>query len=263
MQRRQSALRVTGQDQTVERQAGGQAKAFGLWADPVLLLGLIALWMTLAIVFNSEPEIDRSVSTFFFSAAACPQGSPQLACGTFALSANGFLGALRNALHYLPMVTVFVILATLASQLVARRSPGQLRYALTALAALALGPGLLVNLFLKEHWGRPRPVATDLFGGQLPFVPAGQWSDACPSNCSFVSGEASAIFWLICLIPLLPQRLRRAGGVAIVLVALFTAGLRVAFGGHYLSDVVLGGLSTLIVFAFTAMLVEAGLRKTA
>jgi membrane-associated phospholipid phosphatase len=32
----------------------------------------------------------------------------------------------------------------------------------------------------------------------------------------------------------------------------------VAFGGHYISDVVLGGLSTLIVFAALAALAERG-----
>jgi len=91
----------------------------------------------------------------------------------------------------------------------------------------------------------------------MPFVPAGQWSDACLNNCSFVSGEASSIFWLVCLVPLLPERYRRRGAVIIVAVALFTSGLRIAFGGHYLSDVVLGALSTLIVFGALATLVES------
>jgi lipid A 4'-phosphatase len=36
----------------------------------------------------------------------------------------------------------------------------------------------------------------------------------------------------------------------------------VAFGGHYLSDVVLGGLSSLVVFAALATLVE-GLHRAA
>ena len=127
---------------------------------------------------------------------------------------------------------------------------------MTAIAALLVGPGLVVNVVLKEYWGRPRPASTDLFGGTLPFVPAGEWSNACPGNCSFVSGEASSIFWLICLIPLWPQRQRGKAGLAVCAIALLAAGLRVAFGGHYFSDVVLGGLSTLIVFAALATLAE-------
>ena len=149
-------------------------------------------------------------------------------------------------------------LAILARDLAAGRrfADGRVRFTLTALAALIIGPGLIVNVFLKEYWGRPRPASTDLFGGTLPFVPAGEWSNACPDNCSFVSGEASSIFWLVCLIPLWPKRSRGKAAVVICAIAVLTAGLRVAFGGHYLSDVVLGGLSTLIVFAALAVLVE-------
>ena len=253
---------VTGPGKTHVGQEARAASAFGLWADPVLLLALLALWTALAIIFNREPEIDRAVSSFFFAAEPCATGSPQLACGTFAAGANAFLGTLRSVLQYLPMVAVVVVIAGLASELAAGRGLefARTRYAATALAALALGPGLLVNAFLKEHWGRPRPVLTDLYGGPFPFVPAGEWSNACPSNCSFVSGEASSIFWLVCLIPLLPAGQRRIGAVVIVAIAFFAAGLRVAFGGHYLSDVVLGGLSTLIVFAALATLVEWSIR---
>jgi lipid A 4'-phosphatase len=56
--------------------------------------------------------------------------------------------------------------------------------------------------------------------------------------------------------PLLPAAFRCIGAVAVVVAAVFTAGLRVAFGGHYLSDVTLGGLSTLITFAALATLSE-------
>jgi membrane-associated phospholipid phosphatase len=192
----------------------------------------------------------------------CPEGWPRQVCGAFTPAASGFWSVLREVFHYVPSAAAAVVGALLASDIRAGRRLTDPRplYSLTALAAFLAGPGLLVNVFLKEHWGRPRPGSTDLFGGDLPFVPAGQWSDACASNCSFVSGEASAIFWLICLIPLLPARWVRRGAPTIVAIAIFTAGLRVAFGGHYLSDVVLGGLSTLIVFAALASLVSVLVR---
>lgn len=237
---------------------GGDAAAFGRWSDPVLLLGLMAVWLAIAIVFNGEPEIDVGVSRWFFSPEACADGVAKLLCGGFPLSASGFWSVLREILQYLPIVFAVAIAVLLVRDLMAGRGLTALRpLRMTgALAALALGPGLLVNAFLKQWWGRPRPSSTDLFGGDLPFVPAGQWSDACSSNCSFVSGEASTIFWLVCLIPLLPARWRRSGGIAIVAAAIFTSLLRVAFGGHYLSDVVLGGLSTLVVFSAVACLAD-------
>lgn len=245
-------MTIAGQAVTERRLSA----AFRLWADPVLVLGLAALWVTLAIVFNGEPGIDQAASRLFFLQFPCPEGWPRQVCGAFTLSASGFWTVVREIFHYAPAAAAAVVAALLASDLNAghRLSEPRPLYSATALAAFAAGPGLLVNLLLKEHWGRPRPTATDLFGGDLPFVPAGQWSDACASNCSFVSGEASAVFWLICLIPLLPAPWRRLGGPFIVAIAVFTAGLRVGFGGHYLSDVVLGGLSTLVVFAALAWL---------
>jgi len=246
---------------STDASAGQQppATVFGLWADPVLVLALSAAWVALAIVFNGEPAIDRAISSWFYAAADCPKGASTLACGGFPAAASAFWSLLRNLFHYLPIGAAVVVAAVLGREIAAGRGFdfARTRFAATALAALVIGPGLLVNGLLKDHWGRPRPASTDLFGGDLPFVPAGQWSDACANNCSFVSGEASSIFWLVCLIPLLPERHRRAGAITIVAVAVFTSALRIAFGGHYLSDVVLGALSTLIVFAALAVLVEA------
>jgi membrane-associated phospholipid phosphatase len=230
-----------------------------LWADPVLLLALSALWIALAIVFNGEPEIDRAISGFFYAVQNCPEGSTASVCGSFPAAASAFWRTWRDIFQYLPIAAAVVVAAALASEIAAGRGFDRVRtrFAATALIALPLGPGLLVNGLLKSYWGRPRPVATDLFGGDHPFVAAGQLSKACLKNCSFISGEASSIFWLVCLIPLLPERYRRSGTAVIIAVAIFTAGLRIAFGGHYLSDVVLGGLSTIIVFAALAVLVEA------
>ena len=247
------------------RQAEGRSAVFGLWADPVLVLGLVALWTTLAIVFNGEPEFDKAVSAFFFAALPCPEGSAKTVCGFFPASGIAFWASLRGIFHYAPVVIAAIAAAALARDLNAGHRIAEPRplYSATALAAFLLGPGLLVNGFLKDYWGRPRPGSTDIFGGDLPFVPAGQWSDACASNCSFVSGEASSIVWLVLLIPLLPARWRLGGGLAIVAAAIFTSGLRVAFGGHYLSDVVLGGLSTFVVFAVLAFIAETFVRSPA
>jgi membrane-associated phospholipid phosphatase len=232
--------------------------SFGIWADPVLLLALVGLWVALAIVFHGEPRIDQGVSAFFFAARNCAAEVANPVCGIFPAAASAWLNEVRDLLQYLPVVAAVVVGTILISELAAGRGFGspRPRIAATVLAAFLLGPGLLVNGILKEFWGRPRPVATDLYGGAEQFVPAGQLSDACASNCSFVSGEAAAIFWLVCLVPLLPARWRRAGAIAIAAVALFTAGLRVAFGGHYMSDVILGGLSSIIVFAALATFAE-------
>lgn len=250
---------VAVQDQPEVGQGSDPGRsAFGLWASPATALALLGLWISLAILFNSAPQIDKAVSTAFFTFRDCPPDTGQIACGEFLAMSNAFLRELRSFLHVLPVAVAAVVVVWLLREIVAGRrfDHPRTRVAATALATLAVGPGLLVNYSLKDFWGRPRPFLTQMFGGPDPFVPAGEWSDACATNCSFVSGEASAIFWLFCLVPLLPEAWRRPGTVVIAAVAVLTCMLRVAFGGHYLSDVVLGGLSTLIIYSALASAVE-------
>ena len=123
------------------------------------------------------------------------------------------------------------------------------------IATMAIGPGLIVNLGLKDHWGRPRPYQTQDFSGPSPFRPWYETDGACKRNCSFVSGEASTGFWMVAPASLLPPPWR---GPAIVAAFAFGIGaslLRLAFGGHYLSDVLLGGLFTLIVIEIARRLI--------
>jgi len=113
--------------------------------------------------------------------------------------------------------------------------------------AYLLGPGLLVNGILKSHWGRPRPNEVIDFGGALPFVNWWDMHGACPANCSFISGEAAAAAWLFGPAMLAPRRWRP---LTISLAAAFfvmTSGLRMAAGGHFLTDVAIGGLSSVLV----------------
>lgn len=231
---------------------------FGLWASPMVALALIAAWFALVVLFNVAPAIDKAASGVFFATIACKEGSAATACGVFGAARDWGLPAIRQALQILPASVAIVIAAMLARDLAAGQTwrDVRVRFESTAIAALIIGPGLLVNAGLKDHWGRPRPYMTELFGGRLPFVPAGELTHYCHSNCSFVSGEASSIFWLLCLVPLLPKHLRLRAAITLAALAVFACGLRVAFGAHYLSDVLLGGLSTLVVFSCLAVAVE-------
>jgi lipid A 4'-phosphatase len=121
------------------------------------------------------------------------------------------------------------------------------RAALFLLLALALGPGLVVNVAFKDHWGRARPSQVTAFGGDKHFTPAFVPSDQCDHNCSFPAGDPSVGFFFVAPAFLLRERRRRrlAIGGALALGAFF--GLtRLAQGGHFLSDVVASGF---LVFA--------------
>ena len=44
------------------------------------------------------------------------------------------------------------------------------RAAVFLVVTLVLAPGLMVNVALKDHWGRPRPIDVTQFGGDKHFV---------------------------------------------------------------------------------------------
>ena len=58
---------------------------------------------------------------------------------------------------------------------------------------------ITVNLILKNFWGRARPNDVIEFGGKETFSPWFEITNACETNCSFVSGDASVGFSIIIL----------------------------------------------------------------
>lgn len=118
-------------------------------------------------------------------------------------------------------------------------------FAATAIAA----PVLTVNVILKEHWDRGRPVHVSAFGGQGVFTPWWQPGDgsACTRNCSFISGEASGAAWLVAPALLAPGPAQPVAVAAALVYTAVIATLRVAYGGHFLSDVALGALVTILI----------------
>ncbi|MGE5189970.1 MAG: phosphatase PAP2 family protein [Gemmatimonadota bacterium] len=114
------------------------------------------------------------------------------------------------------------------------------------LLCVIVGPGLIVNGILKDHWGRPRPRQIVEFGGRFPYAPP--LSPAPARGKSFPCGHCSvgylyaAGWWLW-----RRRRPRRAAAsltAGLVLGTLLGIG-RMAAGAHFLSDVVWSGLIAL------------------
>lgn len=214
---------------------------------------LLALWCFLLVVFYLFPGIDLAASRAFFHQAACSADAPAGSiCGSFPISGDAVLGLLREAIFYLPIIlglTLIYRLIIVWSHHGATYDKALASKLLAGLVALIIGPGLLVNSVLKEISHRPRPRNTDLFGGDLTFVPAGDFSGACQSNCSFVSGEAAGAGWLFCYaIFLVPERFRILLMPPLIALSLASPAMRLAYGGHYLSDIILGWLASLVIF---------------
>lgn len=110
--------------------------------------------------------------------------------------------------------------------------------------SMLLGPGLLVNMLFKDHWGRARPTTITEFGGKMTFTPPFVMTNQCDDNCSFASGHAAIAFWVFALTVLLPPPWRRTGGWLAIGFGFLIGLVRVIQGAHFYSDVVSAGLIT-------------------
>jgi lipid A 4'-phosphatase len=121
-------------------------------------------------------------------------------------------------------------------------------YGFFILLCVAIGPGLIINVALKDHWGRPRPRQIIEFGGKFeyvqPFVPAAARGKSFPcGHCSV--GFLYALGWWV-------WRRRHPRMAVVSLVTGLTLGTflglgRMATGAHFLSDAVWSALIAFIV----------------
>ncbi|HWG04899.1 MAG TPA: phosphatase PAP2 family protein [Beijerinckiaceae bacterium] len=229
----------------------GRARSIRLFSPGALLVGLFATFYAL-VIFAAWPETDLSVAGWFYHN------------GTF-FGPGGLAGTLRKIFYWTPTVLLAVAIALF----VARRRGIAVPWApngrqlVFLVATMALGPGLLVNIALKDHSHRPRPVQVEQFGGSMPFEPFYRFDGACRRNCSFVSGETSTAVWTLGPASLAPAPWRAEAVAAAFTLSVATSALRLAFGGHFLSDVVFSGLFTfLVLYALNRLLLSPAAAKS-
>lgn len=206
-----------------------------------LLLGLVILTLATLVAFALWPQIDIDAARVFYGA-------------------NGFRHTpLEEAARAFCNITPFVILAGFAASYALRRLGVATAYAPSGrqlaflFATMAIGPGLVVNLGLKDHAHRPRPVHTMEFGGTSEFRPWFRFDGDCATNCSFVSGEGSEAFWMVAPASLAPPPIRPFVIAGALLFGALTSVLRMAAGGHYLSDVLIAALIVLMIVQIARM----------
>ena len=103
---------------------------------------------------------------------------------------------------------------------------------------------IFTNLILKNLWGRARPNDILELGGQENFSIWYKLSDACDTNCSFVSGDASVGFSVIILYFITKKNIF----IYFSIIFGFLLGLvRIMAGGHFLSDVFFAGIFMIIL----------------
>lgn len=118
------------------------------------------------------------------------------------------------------------------------------RRALYILLVIALGPGVVVNLVFKDHWGRPRPVHVQEFGGEYAYVPPLQMADT--PDKSFVCGHCS-VGYAFFVLYFLSQNHKPLYFILTLTLAWTMGFTRMASGGHFASDILWSGYLVFLV----------------
>lgn len=219
---------------------------------PVLLFALFAPFSV---------ELDKAASSFFFNPetarfSSCPLWDFFYNWGTYPalLTALAAFALLIASLFYSPLF--------------------KFRKSLSVIVfTLAIGSGLIVHGLLKDHWGRPRPRQTVLFGGAYPYVPfyiphfkgtkkVAEENEAAVNGGqkeilrSFPCGHCTMGFFFFSLM----YAFKRHGKKGLSLLSLglalglgfFLSLSRIAVGGHFLSDT----LASFAIMWLTAALLD-------
>jgi lipid A 4'-phosphatase len=199
----------------------------------------LSLALTIGVVFGIYPELDLKLAALFYDPAT----------RSFPLKLDGWAALARDGAMWVAWGLALPAISALVVKFLRPTRPLLVsgRAILFLLLTLTLSAGVLTNLTFKSYWGRPRPVVVTEFGGDLPFVPWWDPRGGCGRNCSFFSGEGATAFWTFAPAALAPPAWRGLAYGAATLFGLATSGLRMAFGGHFFTDVAAAGLVTFLV----------------
>jgi len=121
------------------------------------------------------------------------------------------------------------------------------RRALYILLVIVLGPGLVVNLIVKDHWGRPRPLHIQQFSGEYHYVPPLKLGHT--PDKSFVCGHCSVGYAFFALY-FLSQNHKVFYFILTLALAWSMGFTRMTSGSHFVSDILWSGyLVFLVAFA--------------
>jgi membrane-associated PAP2 superfamily phosphatase len=201
-----------------------------------IALGLVVV---IGLLFGIFPELDLKLAALFYDSAST----------SFPLKQSWLAAIARDGAMWIAWALALPSLAAIVVKLVRPERPMFVpaRAAVFLLVTILLSAVVLTNLTFKSHWGRPRPVVVTEFNGPWAFVPWWDPRGACGRNCSFFSGEGATAFWTYAPAALTPPAWRPLAYAAATLLGVITSVLRMAFGGHFFTDVAAAGLVSFLV----------------
>lgn len=204
----------------------------------------LAIAAATGLMFGFYPRLDVDVSAWFFDPI-----SKRFLAGQAAPGIASWPSFARELAMWMVAALAVPAGVTLLIKLIrpCMRMLIPARAAVLLVTTLLLAPGLLTNVVLKEHWGRPRPIDVREFAGSERFVAWWDPRGECLHNCSFVAGEGSGAFWALAPAALAPPQVRPLAYAAALAFGAATGTLRIAFGGHFFSDVAFSGVFTFLI----------------
>jgi membrane-associated PAP2 superfamily phosphatase len=203
------------------------------------LLIALGLALVIGLLFGIFPELDLKLAALFYDPAT----------KTFPLKSDGVAAFARDGAMWVAWALALPALVAIVGKLLRPDRPMLIRgrTAVFLLLTILLSAVVLSNLTFKSYWGRPRPVMVTEFNGPWQFVPYWDPRGECGRNCSFFSGEGATAFWTFAPAALAPPAWRSLAYAAAGLFGVTTSVLRMAFGGHFLTDVAAAGLVSFLV----------------
>lgn len=216
--------------------------------ERTFLLIALALAAIVAILFTLFPQWDIAIVRLFWDPAT----------ERFPYASSALPNILRDLADWLVWLILIAAGGALLLKLIFPQRKMLMRptVALFLLVSYALAPGLITNGILKPIWSRARPVAIEQFGGHKHFTSWWKPGGDCERNCSFVSGDASSLIWLLAPASVSPPAIRPVALAGAAVIGVGLSGMRVVFGRHFFTDVVFGGVVTLLVIVLCRRLIS-------
>jgi lipid A 4'-phosphatase len=205
------------------------------------LIVALSIAAVAGLVFGVFPVLDLKVAALFYPV--------RLGGNMFAWRLSPTLSAVHNIALNAGFVLVAPAVIAPVLKLLLPRTHMLIsgRAIVFLISTMLLAPGLITNVLLKDHWGRPRPIDVTQFGGDQHFV---AWWDPrgdCPDNCSFVSGDVATAAWAFAPAALAPLPYRAVAYGAALALTVFMAVIRIMAGGHFPSDTIFAGVFTFLI----------------
>jgi lipid A 4'-phosphatase len=189
---------------------------------------VLIVFFILAVFVTVGPELDIYLSSLFY------YGEKQF------LIQSHYPVSIFFRKILLPLLLIYIFIVPLVSRVLPlqkiyfgyRFSLSEMVYVWISGAVTVL---LVVNVILKNMWGRSRPNDVSYFGGFQDFTPWYKISNACTSNCSFVSGDSSVGFLLIIFYFITKKVVYLYLGLILGSALGF---IRIVAGGHFFSDII-------------------------